>query len=430
MINNEEYEIEYTKSPASVLAMILGCLYIFANKLLLPLGFGTARISTLILLAFFGMSLVANFGDMRIDRFFWIEIAFVVLTTLISAAICTNITFVSNSFLSLTYGCIFGIGMLKTAQKVGNIRWFFYTWYSVGMVYTGYILITGGALVGKMGRLSATESLNSNTLGVMLLFGIFCAFFLVSDYARYGSGYGIIFRMLIMIISVAMMFYIILGTASRKSTVLAIFIIVTWFLFCFKSVIKKCPPAGTLAILTATFILIAIILYFYGDRFIAISDTLQRRMEASEDDSLTNNIRVKLIIDALKVFGKNFFFGVGWNNYRFVSAFRLYSHCTYVEVLACTGLVGATFMIIFVSKLIKSFIAFLRLDSVEREIKTLMVIFAIMFGILNFVQIMFYNTTLLMMFHMLLVYLLVENEKADDICQANENVEVAENEIE
>lgn len=46
------------------------------------------------------------------------------------------------------------------------------------------------------------------------------------------------------------------------------------------------------------------------------------------------------IQDAFRVFLNHPIFGVGLDNYRFFSVFSMYSHNTYAEILACTGIVG------------------------------------------------------------------------------------------
>ena len=72
--------------------------------------------------------------------------------------------------------------------------------------------------------------------------------------------------------------------------------------------------------------------------------SLYRRLFGMEADVTveSDDIRKRLIIYALEDFMEHPFFGLGFNQY--VKYHGMYSHCTYVEPLACSGLVGLLYL--------------------------------------------------------------------------------------
>ena len=85
--------------------------------------------------------------------------------------------------------------------------------------------------------------------------------------------------------------------------------------------------------------------------------------------STGDETRIGMYQEAYQFFKSSPLFGIGFNNYRLLSVYHTYSHSTYAEVLACTGLLGAVLylsaFLIMAGKTIK-IIAVGRTDSTIR----------------------------------------------------------------
>lgn len=90
---------------------------------------------------------------------------------------------------------------------------------------------------------------------------------------------------------------------------------------------------------TAVYFIVVKLLLPYAEQ-----TSLYRRLFGMEADVTvgSDDIRKDLIRYALEDFVKHPFFGLGFNQY--VKYHGMYSHCTYVEPLACSGLIGLLYL--------------------------------------------------------------------------------------
>ena len=87
-------------------------------------------------------------------------------------------------------------------------------------------------------------------------------------------------------------------------------------------------------------------------------------------------------MNAISTFADNIFFGAGFNNFRYING--IYSHSTYAEPLACSGIIGAVLYLgpyvhILVNQIRLSFSKLLNSDSNNRLFQKEMLAFYIMF---------------------------------------------------
>ena len=131
-------------------------------------------------------------------------------------------------------------------------------------------------------------------------------------------------------------------------------------------------------------------------------------MISSEDVSDVN--RIEMVKDAFGVFKSHPIVGVGWNNYRLYSSSGTYSHCSYVEVLACTGVIGAALFYYWLYIAVRNAVKFLR-EKKRYIVSVNLIALVLVFLFINLVQIMFYNTYLLLIIHLIFVIPLVQEDK-------------------
>lgn len=176
-------------------------------------------------------------------------------------------------------------------------------------------------------RYSLSTKLNVNTLGTYFSLGCWCMLFLWTFHKK--------LRFIGIAYLVVMLFAINL-TGSRKNFI-AMFLIVFAWLFLVKFRENKKNIAKWLLIVIA----VAVALYFIITRVLAGS-TMALRMQELIQNLTSNSQEYKRIVmyrRGWELFKKNPLFGVGF--YGYACYFGGYSHTTIMEVLSCTGLVGA-----------------------------------------------------------------------------------------
>jgi len=178
------------------------------------------------------------------------------------------------------------------------------------------------------GRITMGLSNNPNTLGITMALGICCVLFKLN---LKNLGYSIAaFSAILLLI------YVCLLTGSRKSFLSILLIIIYWFAFVVYKDIKAVrfgeKVKGLLAIMLVLVAGYYILLPYFSD-----SVLLSRLTVLFESGS---EVRESMYSEAFDLFKQSPLVGVGFNNYRALSVFQTYSHSTYAEALACTGIIG------------------------------------------------------------------------------------------
>jgi O-antigen ligase len=254
------------------------------------------------------------------------------MATITSFFIANDRSLVIQQALFLLEIILVGYLICLVAYRTGEadiIPWAFF----IGSVIISVYMLSGNAvLVGR--KLSLSEDYNTNTLGVYLLFGGWSFLRICGKLKRH------IWSIVLSVTGSAILLYLIMLTGSRKSTIGFVLVFLMWVLFAFRTRVSQVRRSIRIM---STLVLVASVVFViirYGSHFYLASDTITRRMQDLESTEGTWTIRLSMISDALLVFIKNPVIGVGLNNYRLYSSFSAYSHNTFVEVLACTGLLG------------------------------------------------------------------------------------------
>ena len=140
-------------------------------------------------------------------------------------------------------------------------------------------------------------------------------------------------------------------TGSRKS-ILAIFIFFgLLFFLCSRDLFKN---MSTVQFLFITLLIIGAIVFVYYFLLPNVENTdLYQRVfgHKSEKAEASDEARISLYISALNDFRDNILVGIGFNNFKFVH--MNYSHSTFVEPLACSGIIGFLYLAPYVMMLVK-----------------------------------------------------------------------------
>lgn len=231
------------------------------------------------------------------------------------------------------------------------------------------------------------DKLNANTLAYYTFYYTFSTFICVDlvESDRWKKFFTILF-----FISIPLSFYTAIMTGSRQVLVLQIPLIAfCLFLRYFKLSTKSLVILGI--ILVSVYSLYKV----FGESVYDNSILKQRNNEDVKDD-----VRMTLLIDAFNVGLSHFFTGVGAGNFIKYTAERNFSHCTFLELFANTGILGALLFIKVICSYIKKQYARYRFTSNRLFMSFL--IFGLFFAFDNLFYV-FYPDMLLISFFVLVL---------------------------
>lgn len=230
------------------------------------------------------------------------------------------------------------------------------------------------------------DKLNANTMAYYLFY-LTVALYFLGDLLQ--NKYVTFSFRILFIATIGISFFIAILTASRQVLIIQIPLIAI-LLFLRYGSFKRKSIIGLLGILTLAFII-----FTYAGKDIYDNSYLKQRNERKiEDDS-----RLFLLKDAVRVGIENPLFGVGPGNYVHYCSRREFSHCTYTELFANTGIVGILFfvilMLVFVKRQWQRYLKF------HDNTYLILLVIGLMFVFDNFFYV-FYHNLWLMSFFMLL----------------------------
>lgn len=197
-----------------------------------------------------------------------------------------------------------------------------------------YTILHGyGYYNGVIVRTMGPEN-NPNTLGAMMVFGMFAIMYRIEPKLK---------NMIYIFPFIVLFLYIIILTGSKKALLAAAIMLMIWFVGFLAGIRKN----EHLIIRLITYIVLGIIvcvgIYYFITQYINTVSFV--RMKGLFDSGSTST-RIQMYLEAYKIFKENILVGVGYNHYRVVSSMQTYSHSTYAELLADTGIVGV-FLFLF-----------------------------------------------------------------------------------
>ncbi len=234
-------------------------------------------------------------------------------------------------------------------------------------------------------RYSLSADLNVNTLGMYFVLGAWCLLVL----ATFVESKLLVIYPIILVLFL----YAIFLTCSRKNLIAFIILVVVW------NILIWIPQNRNklIKILCVVVILSIVMIYAYNNFYVGSS--LEYRMNnlfMGVDDG--NNIRENMYENAFELLKKKFITGFGFGGYAAYYS-GVYSHATYAELPACTGIVGSIiyFRMYFCSirKLIIN-IVYVKNSSKFCEIKKLLYMALIMW-----ILILFYSSCVIMFYELI-----------------------------
>lgn len=253
------------------------------------------------------------------ELWLWIAFAFAsyvsgILMTHIRANTSSLFTYIE--FLILIYGMIYISAQDKSIDFFVDLFILFATICSITTIFYG--------VEYSRGRISMGINSNPNLLGIIMAIAVCCILYKLNTKKLV---YSIISFLLISIF-----IYTTILTGSRKSFLSIAIICLYWLIFVAFKEIRRTKFNGLIL-----FIIVIIIAYYIMNTVFQDSLLFDRLSDLFESG---DNTRKGMYIVAVQLFLKSPVWGIGFDNFKYFSGFGTYSHSTYAEALACTGLVG------------------------------------------------------------------------------------------
>ncbi len=308
---------------------------------------------------------------LTIELLFWT--LFVITSLIFGLVIAVNQRFLISAISTFCQYLILIYGIIYIAIQDRKVDFFVKTFIIFAMV-SAILTVLWGVDYGS-DRISLGPGNNPNELGITMVIGICCIFYLLDlkKLIHFIAGLS----------AILLLFYITILTGSRKSFLSIILIMVYWLAFVVFRDVKVLQLKEKIAgIFSLTGL--AMVGYYLLSPIFAYSPLFMRLTSLFETGS---EMREGMYLLALEIFKQNPLVGIGFNNYRAVTMYATYSHSTYAEALACTGIIGSG---LYFSPYVMIFINYLR-AATSRKINALQMkqvrIMLGLFGILIFLGI-------------------------------------------
>ena len=200
--------------------------------------------------------------------------------------------------------------------------------------------------ISKKLELESGASVSTNDIGSIMAFGCFAVLFAFGLKEHKGVIKTII-KIGYIIAAVSVIFI----AGSRKSILAILILFALLFLFCGKDFFKNMSTTQ-FVLVTLLIVGAAILVYYYLLPNVESTDMYQRVWGRKAESASESDLgRIELYKNAMKTFFDNFLFGLGFNNFSVRNG--NYTHSTYVEPLACSGIIGFLYLAPYVMILVK-----------------------------------------------------------------------------
>lgn len=201
--------------------------------------------------------------------------------------------------------------------------------------------------VEKKLQLESGANISTNDIGSIMSFGCFAVLFAFGLKEHKGFIKTII-KIGYIVAAVSVIFI----AGSRKSILAIIILFVLIFLFCARDFFKNLSVAW-LIVVTLLLIIAAFLVYQYLVPMVEDTNLYVRVFgRGAERTANSDEGRIELYQKAMKDFSNHIIFGLGFNNFA-VENSGVYTHSTYAEPLACSGIIGFLYLAPYVMILVK-----------------------------------------------------------------------------
>lgn len=285
-----------------------------------------------------GLSGIVYYRDLS-TFIFWV---FSLMTAVSGLLVASNYSYFAKAVVdNFEYAIIMGI-IVWVSKREESVNWIL----NILLLVFSLLAITA-VFQGKYvnARLVLGLSGNSNDLGIKMVYALFCLMIVIVTTRRKFLKLSLCVGLILLYL------YVVVLTSSRKSLIVSILLLLMFVL----SIVPRHLSSIKRKIFIIMMPVLGIVLYrVVMIYFPTFEETkMYSRLEYSSEGLAT---RLELINESIEMFKRNPVFGIGLNNFKVYSSSNMYSHSTFAETIACTGVVGfILFSMFFISIILRLF---------------------------------------------------------------------------
>lgn len=281
-------------------------------------------------------------GKVPVGREFLCLIAYLAFS-LITAVFCANTSGIYRGLVDYIQRIVIAYSVYYVCSSEKSIKWPI-NMLTIVAVAVSVCVISGtsdlGIRLGSAG--SASEAVSANDVGALMVFGCFTVLFAFAKKKE-----ASVIRMVMSVVA-SILFIVVIGLSGSRKAIIAVIILYTLLVaLCAKSFFRGMSSAKLLLLVVAVGAVMVAVFEYLFPLFENTSLYIRIFGRKAVAASQSNDGRVDLIIQALKDFKEHPFIGLGYNNFVFFHG--NYTHCTYVEPLASSGIWGLLYLIPYIS---------------------------------------------------------------------------------
>ena len=384
------------------ISKVLISLYIVYNTSLVYVGFFVPRLSILILagsvLSLF-IYFINNGLYVNMNYDWLLLLLFFVVSSITGQFVAVNYQYLNNTIAFLAESLIVGFIIIEISI-ISDSNLFVSKSVALATTIIAIRFLTGNVVYIE-GRATISYDLNVNAFGVYMMFGCWCMLRNLISEKHLATS------LVVSLLVSSYYTYIIIQSGSRKASISLLLIVISCIFIFWVLALTKRTVGYAIFVVLVVIIFFAVIYLLFGEQFLEKGAILQERLEDSETLVSGYNIRLDLALDALNCFKNNIICGVGLSNSPFHSAYGMYSHNTYAEALACTGILGSIPLFCVLVEITLKHLLWLQLNNNHDRYFLLKLFDSLLLIIFLFVcsgQIFFYNERL-----MIILFLIICN---------------------
>lgn len=296
-----------------------------------------------IILACLFLDIIQNHdGKAIVGREFRLWIAYLFICVL-TAVFCANTSGIMRDLVDYIQRMVIAYAVYYVCISERSIKWPINLITIISIAAAVSILSGTSDLSRRLGSAgSASEAISANDVGALMAFGCFTILFAFNN-KRSKNVFRIILGAAISVLFIA----VISISGSRKAIIAVIILYILLVILCTKSFLSNISSTQLFLLVVA---IGGVLILAYTQLLPLFENTsLYIRVFGSKAvaASQSNDGRMLLIEQALKDFWEHPIIGLGYNN--FVYYHGNYTHCTYVEPLASSGIWGLLYLIPYIS---------------------------------------------------------------------------------
>lgn len=345
-------------------------------------------LSSILLVGAFATALYSDGFKIKANKSFFAYVVFTVYVLGSGFLVAKNFNTLFSTAMTFIESLVVFYLIIAYVHYDGNISFVMNVFIAQALLAAVIVIFNG---VGAK-RVSIAEGVNVNTIGVMLAYAIgFILYLLIREKQKPSV-------LIIGIVCIVLLFVGILLAVSKKGIFSAAAMLLFWILLCYRFTIKKLNAIYKILIFVALIAIVVFAFGWYTTNYTVQIQILKMRMnQLYSGDS--DQDRIRLFLEGFKIFLDHPLMGVGFNNSRFYSFRATYTHSFYSELFACTGIIG---VFIFLYGLVSPFHQIYKYISQCRDRRSILyvrrvyvwIMFVVLL-VLCFVQIIFYQPTLM-----------------------------------